>query len=429
MDIAAALEWLVGHYNVEASPSVRRPPSLARIEGLVDLLAHPERQYPVIHLTGTNGKTSTARMISSLLVANGLAVGSYTKPDLGRVNERIAWNGDPIDDDALAEVLTVVAAVESLLPEKPNYFETVTAAAFVFFADHAVDVAVVEAGLGARWDATSVVQPVVSVVTNVGIDHAEFLGPTRVDIAREKSAIAKPGSILVCGETDPELVAIFEGAGADATWVRDREFGCDRNVLALGGRVVDIRTPGAGYGDVFVPMHGAHQGDNAAVALTAVEAFFGAPLAEDVVLEGFAAVRSPGRIEVAGRQPLIVLDGAHNPAAAAALVQSIDEAFDVENEVLVFGCMRDRDPVELLTVLASGRRRPRLVVACAADWPKARPVDQIVDAATTVGLPVVSEASVGAAVARGVNEAMDTDLVLVTGSLYVVGEARTALDL
>lgn len=430
MDPAEAHEWLREHYNVEAAPSPGRAPSRDRIEKLLDLLDHPELQVPSIHLTGTNGKTSTTRMITSLLVANGLTVGSYTSPDLGRVNERICFNNEPIGDVELAEVLTIIAGVETLMDSKPNYFEVLAAAAFLAFAGGPVDAAVVEAGIGARWDATAVVQPLVSVVTNVGMDHAEYLGDTLEKIATEKSAVAKPGSILVCGETDPALVDIFEAAGADATLVLDRDFGVESNELAVGGRVLALRTPGGDYDEVFVPLHGAYQGRNAAVALAAAEAFFGgARLADDVVEEGFATVVSPGRLEVVSRHPLVVIDGAHNLAATEELRVAVDETFDVESELLVFGCMRDRDPRQMLDVLAGGGRTPRLVVACAADWPKARPTGEIVAAANDLGLEAVAADTVAKAVLRAIQEAGEDELVLVTGSLYVVGEARTALGL
>src|SRR3954447_2211230 len=279
MDLDGALAYLDDHVNLETDVSERAASKrLDRVGGPSALMGDPQRTYPLVHLTGTNGKGSTARILTSLLVAKGLSVGTYTSPHLERFNERIAWNGEPISDAAFVEIIEMVAAVESVTEERATVFEILTAAAFRWFADVAVDVAVVEAGLGGRWDATNVADGQVAVVTNVSLDHAETIGPTLADIATEKAGIVKPSSTLVLGETEPALAQIFRAAPAAQVWERDRDFGCESNHLAHGGRLVDLRTPGADYSDVYLPLHGAHQGDNAAIALAAAEAFFGAPL-------------------------------------------------------------------------------------------------------------------------------------------------------
>src|SRR5438552_13303645 len=315
MDLAGALAFLDDHLNLEMDVSGRAAAKrLDRVGRLVELMADPQRAYPVLHLTGTNGKGSTARVLTSLLTAKGLSVGTYTSPHLERFNERMAWNGEPISDAAFVEVIEAVAGIEMLVPSRPTVFEILTAAAFRWFADIAVDAGVVEVGLGGRWDATNVADGQVAVVTNVSLDHAETIGPTLTDIAGEKAGIIKPGSTLVLGETTPALADIFRAAGAAEIWERGRDFACDGNRLAHGGRLLDLRTPGASYDDLYLPVHGAHQGDNAALALAAAEAFFGAPLDADVVEQAMAAVKIPGRLEVMSRHPLTVLDGAHNPA-------------------------------------------------------------------------------------------------------------------
>jgi dihydrofolate synthase/folylpolyglutamate synthase len=414
--------------NLEADPAPRAAMMrLDHMRRLVELLGEPQRAYPVLHLTGTNGKGSTARMLTALLVAMGLSVGTYTSPDLERVNERLAWNGEPIDDDAFSAVLDTIAALEATTPDaRGSRFEILTAAAFGWFADIAIDAAVVEVGLGGRFDATNVADGQVAVLTNVELDHHDVIGPTRADIAFEKAGIVKPGATFVLGETDPDLAPIFDATDAAEVWRRDVDFGCVQNRLAHGGRLVELRTPGASYVDLLLPVHGAHQGDNAAVALAAAEAFFGAPLAEDVVTEAFAAVRLPGRMEVVGRRPLVVLDGAHNPAGAAALAAAVDEAFGgLAGRILVVGVLQGRDPAEMLTALDAGRAR--LVVACPPPSPRALPPAEL--AAAAVGLGVAAEAvgSVDAALARAREAAEPTELVLVTGSLYVVGTARRTL--
>src|SRR4051812_4785409 len=291
MDYDGALAYLDSHVNLETDKSPRAAGKrLDRVQALVELMADPQRTYPVIHLTGTNGKGSTARILTALLVAKGLSVGTYTSPHLERFNERMAWNAEPISNAAFAEVIESVAQVEQVLENPPTVFEILTAAAFRWFADIVVDAAVVEVGLGGRWDATNVADGQVAVVTNVSLDHAETIGPTLADIATEKAGIVKPGSTLVLGETEPVLAEIFRAAPAARIWERDNDFGCEGNRLAHGGRLVDLRTPGGDYPEVFLPLHGAHQGDNAVLALAAAEAFFGDPLHPDVVADAFASV-------------------------------------------------------------------------------------------------------------------------------------------
>jgi dihydrofolate synthase / folylpolyglutamate synthase len=430
-DLTGALAWLDGHIDFESSmPSRRAIPTLERQQALVRLLGDPQQAYRCIHITGTNGKGSTAAMITALLAAQGLSVGTYTSPNLSRVNERISRNGEPIDDDALLEVLESLARFEPLMEDPPTRFELLTAAGLLWFADEAVDVAVVEVGLGGRWDSTNVVDGDVSVLTNVSYDHTEILGPTLEDIARDKSGIFKSGGRVVIGESDPTLVDQLRQAaavaGAEEVWVRDVEFACTANRLAVGGRLIDVRTPQAAYGELLVPLHGAHQGDNASCALAAGEAFFGFPLREDVVEEAFAGVRVSGRLEVIGRHPLVVVDGAHNVAGMIVLARSLIEEFAVEGEAqAVVGMLSGRDPVAMLDALLTAGIRS--VVACAPDSPRALPAEVVAEAALGLGMDTVVAGSPAEAVALAVGRAGGDDRVVVCGSLYVVADARRLL--
>ena len=393
----------------------------------MELMGDPQHTYPVIHITGTNGKGSVARMVTALLMARGLRAGTYTSPHLERLNERLAWDGEPVPDDDLAEVIGAVAELEPLLDSSPTYFEILTSAAFRWFADVAVDVAVVEVGLGGRWDATNVADGQVAVLTNVSLDHADTIGPALTDIATEKVGIVKPGATFVLAETNPALRPIFDGSPAAETWVRDVEFASTGNRLAHDGRVVDLRTPGHSYDGVYLPVHGAYQGDNAAVAVAAVEAFFGTPLASEVVDEAFRGLRLPGRLEVVSRHPLCVLDGAHNPAGALAAMEAVDEAFGpgVTGRVLVIGLLQGRDPIEMLRCFDAGRAR--LVVACPPPSPRALPAEDVAVAARSLGTDTEVTGSVAEAVATALALAGEDELVHVTGSLYVVGAARATL--
>ena len=415
--LAAALGYLDRHVNFEKAADRHATPTLDRMREVCALLGDPQTAYPAIHVTGTNGKGSTVRMISALLAAHGLSVGTYTSPHLERINERMAWDGTAIDDDSLIAALGGVQVVEQHLGAELTHFEVLTAAALRWFADVAVDVAVVEVGLGGRWDSTNVVDGDVAVVTNVGLDHAEVIGPTKREIAIEKSGIIKPASAAVVGVVDPELVPIFEAVPKRSLWWGEADFGCTRSVVAVGGRLLDLRTPSGITNEVFLPLHGPHQGDNAAAALAATEAFFDRPLAEDVVAAAFSSVTAPGRFEVVRRRPLVVLDGAHNPDGATALAATLDQDFAGRYpDILVVGFTAGRDPQEMLAIL--GASRARMVIACEPSHPRALPASSISD---------VTAPSVATAVARALEHASDDDFILITGSLYVVGDARMVL--
>ncbi len=430
-DLSEALAWLDSHIDFEARmPTRRSVPTLDRMRALTRLLGDPETAYPAVHITGTNGKGSTAAMATALLAAQGLTVGTYTSPNLSRVNERIARNGEPIDDAALVDVLESLARLEPLMDDRPTRFELLTAAALAWFADEAVDVAVIEVGLGGRWDCTNVVDGDVAVLTNISFDHTEVLGPTLEDIGRDKSGIFKADSRVVIGESDPTLVDLLRraalSAGAAEVWVRGQDFACTANRMAVGGRLIDIRTPGGAYGEVLVPLHGAHQGDNASCALAAVEAFFGAPLDPAVVDAAFAGVRVAGRMEVMGRHPLVVVDGAHNVAGMLNLARALTEEFTVEGgSQAVVGMLSGRDPNSMLEALATAGIDA--VVACTPDSPRALPAEEVADAAARLGLEATVVARPSEAVALALGRAQADDLVVVCGSLYVVADARAML--
>ncbi|MEO7573912.1 MAG: cyanophycin synthetase, partial [Acidimicrobiales bacterium] len=388
-------------------------------------LGDPQHDQPTVHITGTNGKGSVARMVTALLSAHDLPVGTYTSPHLEAINERISRNGEPISDVALAALLTDLASIEPLVAPPPSYFELLTAAAYRWFSDEAVAAAVVEVGLLGRWDATNVVDGVVAVLTNIGHDHTDGQGDWRRRIAEEKVGIVKPGATFVLGETDPALREVFGSTLAAAVWRRDEDFGCTANRLAVGGRMLDLRTPTTSYDDVFLAAHGAHQGDNAAIAVAAAEAFFGRPLDEELVVDALARVRSPGRFEVVGRAPLIVLDGAHNPDGAEALAESLDEGFAIAgHRRLVLGVLAGRDPVELLVRL--GAEDAIEVLCCTPDSPRALPAADLAAVVREHGGTARVVPDVADAVRKALDDSSPEDAVVVTGSLYTVGAARAA---
>lgn len=396
------------------------------MQRLCAVLGDPQHAQPVVHVTGTNGKGSVARMVTALICAHDLTVGTFTSPHLESINERISRNGESIPDEDLARVLSDLSGFESLLDQSVSYFELLTAAAFRWFSDEAVAAAVVEVGLLGRWDATNVADGTVAVLTNVAFDHTDGLGQWRRRVAEEKAGIVKPGATFVLGEADPELAPVFEATPAGAIWRRGTDFGCTANVLAVGGRLLDLRTPTGPYDAVFLPLHGAHQGDNAAVALAAAEAFFGRRLDPTLVAEAFASVRNPGRLEVVGRDPLIVLDGAHNASGAAAVATTLAEDFGVDGGVLrlVVGVLAGRDPRVLLELL--GAADAVEVVCCTPGSPRALPGADLAAVVRSLGGTARVVQGAGEAVRAVVARAAPGDVVLVSGSLYTVGAARAA---
>jgi dihydrofolate synthase/folylpolyglutamate synthase len=426
MKYAEALRYLDEHASYEKTGRVDSP-SLGNIARLMDLMAHPQLSYPVIHVTGTNGKGSTTQIITRLLMAHGLSVGTYTSPHLERLNERISYNGSPIDDDDFGTNVGAIADIEILAGVRPSYFEIMTAAAFRYFADSAIDVAVIEVGMLGRWDATNVVNSQVAVITNIALDHIEFAGPSLVDIAREKVGIAKADSSLVVGDTNPELREIWNSAGAARVLLRGDDFDCLDNQLAVGGRVIDVRTPRGVYGELVLPLNGRHQGDNASLAIMAVEEFFDGPLSRDLIVEGFANVEIPGRFEVMSRQPLVIIDGAHNPAGADVCAQVFFDDFDPHGRrILVVGMLSSREPGSMLSALRADDFD--LVVCCTAPSPRGLAAEVVAEAARAMGCEVIETVdSVERACERAMSFAKKEDAVLVTGSLYVVGAARTYL--
>ena len=424
-------------------PETRLEPSLDRIRALTELLGDPQASYPVIQLTGTNGKTSTSRMIDTLLRALDLRTGRFTSPHVERMSERISIDGEPLGDEEFVRAFNDVAPYLELVDrdqEHPlSFFETVVAMGYAAFADAPVDVAVVEVGMGGTWDATNVVDAQVAVVLPVAVDHAKYLGETPVDIALEKAGIIKPGSLAVLAEQRPEVAELLlrRAVEVGATVVREgMEFGVISRVPAVGGQVISLQGLRARYDEVFLPLYGAHQAQNAAVALAAVEAFAGdQPLGEELVRAAFAEVTSPGRLEIVRRSPTIVLDAAHNPHGAEALGAALDDSFAFSPLIGVIGVMADKDHEGLLAAL-----EPHLahVVITQNATSRATPAAELAEAATAIFgedrvsvAPRLAEALDQATALAEAGEAfgdpLGTGAVLVTGSVVTVGEARTML--
>lgn len=406
-------------------------PGLERIQLLVETMGSPHEGYPVIHVAGTNGKTSTTRLAAVLLVAHGLSTGSYISPHLERIEERLGVNGRISTEDELIRALADVAAFADILEERDEvaftYFELTTAMGFAFFADHAVEAAVIEVGLGGRLDATNVVEADVAVVTSVGLEHTEYLGGTLEEIAVEKLAIAGPSSILVTGELG-EVVETVAESTARSLGIEHRRYGRDFGVearRAVGGWECDIRGAEDEYQDLRLPVHGRHQTVNAAVAVAAVEALIGRGLDREAVADALAVFTAPGRLEPVATDPLVLLDGAHNPDGFTVLAHALEEEFPTTRWVLVVAAMGDKDVEAMVSAVAD---RLLSVITTAIDSDRAiAATDLAARLRPVVRVPVEAVESPTVAVEIGRQQAGADGAVLVSGSLYMVGEVRRAL--
>jgi dihydrofolate synthase / folylpolyglutamate synthase len=416
--------------DLQARQPERMVPDLHRITALAELLDDPQLTYPTIHVTGTNGKTTTARLVAALACAHGLTAGLYTSPHLLSVTERLAVCGEPIGEQEFAD------EYEHLLPflttvdargERVTYFEALTALAYLWFADKPVSLGVFEVGMGGTWDATNLVAGDVAVLCPIALDHPE-LGSTIEQVATEKAGIIKPGKVVVSREQPPEAFAVIRDRCEEyeATLLLEgRDFEVVERAAAVGGQQVTVRTPHASYEALFVPLFGGHAARNAAAALTAMEAFLERPVSNKAVRSAFGSATSPGRLEVAARHPLVLLDGAHNPAGAAALAESLREAFTWDRLHLVLAVSANKDLAGIVAALA-----PVADVAYAASNASERSGSSVETATAleAAGVETTDAGTVERAMASAREAAGEDDLILVTGSLYTVADARRLLQ-
>ncbi|MBI4506083.1 MAG: bifunctional folylpolyglutamate synthase/dihydrofolate synthase [Chloroflexi bacterium] len=433
----AAMAYLASFANYEERP-VPAPTrfNLDRVHALCELLGRPERRFPCVQIAGTKGKGSTAAMLESVLRAAGYRVGLYTSPHLHNFRERIRIGAQPIgEEDLAAAVAQVRIAAERVHRNHPDLgqlttFELTTAAAFVHFAQQGVDCAVLETGLGGRLDAVTVVQPIATLMTSISVDHTALLGDTLAAIAREKAGIVKAGVPLVCAPQQPETLAEIERASAArgaAHWLLGREVGWQTRRVGRSWRVA-VRTPRASYGELRVPLLGRHQSENAALALAAIDLLraHGFRVGSGAIRRGIARVRWPGRLEVLGRRPWLVVDGAHNVDSAAKLAQALADSFRARRRILILGTSRDKDVAGIVRALAPVAAR---IIATASAHPRAADPALVAAAASDCGLAAELAADVPAALARARALARAGDLICATGSLFVVAAVREALGL
>lgn len=421
-------------------PENRIAPTLERIQALVDALGSPQLSYPTIHIGGTNGKTTTSRMVDSLLFSMGLRTGRFTSPHLETYRERIAINGEPIDPKDLIFTYNDIAAyfdfIDSKFDNPVSFFEAVTALAFAAFAEHPIDIGIIEVGMGGEWDATNVVKADVSIITPIGLDHMEYLGNTLTEIASTKAGIIKEGGFAVLSQQEPEVAVelLRKAAEVGADVAREGvEYSVISRAVAVGGQLLTIQGLKGVYDEIFIPLHGKHQASNAAAALVAVEVFFGEnELDIDAVREGFAQVKSPGRCEVIHRDPTIILDAAHNPHGSIALYQTLDSEFTFDEIIGVVGVMGDKDA---RGILVNFEKFMDSIIVTKNSSHRAMEVSDLellaieIFGADRVHSSPNLEAAIEKALKDTIRPLSDESLgIVVTGSVVTVGEARTYVN-
>ena len=401
-------------------------PDLDRMRALAALLDDPQLTYPTIHVTGTNGKTTTARLIAAIACAQGLTTGQFTSPHLLSVVERLEICGEPIAKATFGEEFEHLIPFLRTVDEQVGpvtYFEALAAMAFLVFADAPVQLGVFEVGMGGTWDATNLIAGDVAVICPIGLDHPE-LGSTIAEVAAEKSGIIKQGKVAVVREQVPEALEVIQRRCEEqiATMLLEhREWGVEQRTVAVGGQALVVRGLHATYEDLLLPIHGEHAAHNAAASIAAVEALLERALDANAVRAALGSITSPGRLEVVSRRPLVILDGAHNPAAAEALAIALPETFAGDRLHLVMAVFNDKDLDGIVRPIAP---LADVGYATAVDSVRARPAQEVAAALTAAGVPTQTFGSVAEAFAAARKAASDEDLILVTGSLYTVADAR-----
>ena len=418
-------------------PEAKIDPTLDRIAALTDALGSPQLSYPTIHIGGTNGKTSTSRMIDSLMTKLDYRTGRFTSPHLDSILERISIKGEPISPEGFVATYNDIALyldlIDSRQPNPLSYFEVLTAMAFVAFAEFPVDIGIIEVGMGGEWDSTNVLSPSVSVITPIGMDHAAYLGNTVEEIAKTKAGIIKPESHVVLAAQEPSVAKILLERVAEKSAIPYREgieFGVTKRDIAVGGQLITFAGIHGEYKDIFLPLYGSHQASNAAVSLATVEAFVGQKLSNELVSGAFASVTSPGRFEILHRDPTVIVDAAHNPHGAKALAKTISNEFDFQSIFGVVAILGDKDVVGILRELEPVVSR---IVVTENTSERALPKEELFKIAQSIfGIDrTFMEADLQSAITYSMEQATllnqvsdGSNAVLITGSVVTVGEAK-----
>lgn len=425
MNYEESLQFLSGHINRSLTKEKIDDTALDNMRLLAQTIGSPQMDFPCIHITGTNGKGSTSALISRLLGSMGLNVGTYCSPHVSSITERIQINTEPISEDEFAEVVSHIKLATSLLDVTPSWFELMTASAFSCFANNAVDVAVIEVGMLGRYDATNIADAKVAIITNVGYDHTDGAEGWRKKLAWEKAGIIKNGSVVCLGDTDDEIEELILQENSAKILRRGIDFACLENDLAIGGRHLSLRINGIAYENIFLSQHGVHQGQNAAIALAGATAFLGLEIPVSIVENSFQDITLPGRFEVISKDPLVILDGAHNPPGALAAAQTLKSSFTLDgSKALIVGMTEEKDADWMLSNLDAGEFD--CIFTTEASSPRSMPSEDLASVASKYCSKTIVCPNPEEALKEAIQISSTNGVIFGTGSMYVVGALREA---
>jgi len=426
MNFREALQYLDRFINREATAGRIHGLSLAAMSELVECMGEPHKDLRAIHVTGTNGKGSVVSMTESLLSSKGLRVGSYMSPHVDTIRERFTLAGSQITEEIFSEIIFDVSQYVESHELEPSYFELLTAAAILLFSNEGVDAAVVEVGILGRFDATNVLEGEVAVITNIGKDHTDGSEGWRRSIAAEKAGIIVESKPLLLGNPEEDVFDLFEAENPDPIFQYGKDFSVEDSLPAVGGQVINVKGIFGQYEEIFLPLYGNRQAENAALSLATAEVFLEGPIPEEVVESAFGELVIPGRLEILSRRPVILVDGAHNKDSANHLAETINDVFPESRRILILGTLEPHSPEEIFTELKT--ISPELVIVCAAPSPRAINPNELEKVAMRLGLEVERAENPYEATLKALRIGDEEDLIVAAGSFYNISEVRRAVE-
>ena len=426
MNFREALQYLDRFINREATAGRIHGLSLAAMSELVECMGEPHKDLRAIHVTGTNGKGSVVSMTESLLSSKGLRVGSYMSPHVDTIRERFTLAGSQITEEIFSEIIFDVSQYVESHELEPSYFELLTAAAILLFSNEGVDAAVVEVGILGRFDATNVLEGEVAVITNIGKDHTDGSEGWRRSIAAEKAGIIVESKPLLLGNPEEDVFDLFEAENPDPIFQYGKDFSVEDSLPAVGGQVINVKGIFGHYEEIFLPLYGNRQAQNAALSLATAEVFLEGPIPEEVVESAFDELVIPGRLEILSRRPIILVDGAHNRDSASHLAETINDVFPESRRILILGTLEPHSPEEIFTELKT--ISPELVIVCAAPSPRAINPNELEKVAMRLGLEVERAENPYEATLKALRIGDEEDLIVAAGSFYNISEVRRAVE-